>query len=541
MEIRTNTSQTALNNLLLSYSDGKESEKFEINTRKPAGFWENKDNYLAEAKKIAEKYGGKLPPLQQLQKDRYFGIINAAHYHHGGLIKLRTTLGEKLKKSPNGHWTWERVTKELKIIAKELGHFPGQKDLTDRKRNDLNIAISRKHGGLLAVRKKLGYPDREEKPAGYWQNWNNFEKEIRSYMKDNETIPSENEFQRKGINSIETAIQYHGGRTEVRKRLGLSPSTRKPSEYWQNIENVRAEIKKIMHDEKLTTFPEYHYFRRLGHKGLLSAINVYHRGIIQVRNDMGFDLIIKRKSYWKKRENVIKEVNEFLKKHNLKRIPCYTKMQNLGSGNLSSAIMKYHGGFRALRESLGEEQLQRPNGVWKDLEYTLKETKGIMEEEGWEVLPGCQILTDKKYGGLNHAITKYHGGFRAFRVVLEKYLTHKTKNINIDTLLKEYVLDNQKRINERSLTYKSKKNDPKPKGFWNIWENVENEMRNISSELGFFPTYKDLKLSHLGLLNAVNKYYGGLVSVKERIGYVESPINPLESILESYIGGQHEN
>jgi hypothetical protein len=54
------------------------------------------------------------------------------------------------------NWTDESVHTEVAKIAEGLGHFPSKQELTDLKRNDLAVQVSRR-GGYLAWAQKTGF------------------------------------------------------------------------------------------------------------------------------------------------------------------------------------------------------------------------------------------------------------------------------------------------------------------------------------------------------------------------------------------------
>lgn len=60
----------------------------------------------------------------------------------------------------------------------------------------------------------------------------------------------------------------------------------------------------------------------------------------------------------------------------------------------------------------------------------------------------------------------------------------------------------------------------KPKGYWENWENVEEELLEVIEELGDFPTSKQLRdMGNSSLAHAASKYHGSLREIKVEMGF----------------------
>jgi hypothetical protein len=320
---------------------------------RPVGYWRVRENILAEARKAAIENGGKLPSTQQLQRTGYSCLVNGATSYYGGINNLRIMLGEKPDKVSNGYWdNWEIVSAELIQIANQLGHFPTQKELSSLGRNDISIAISKKHGGLLLARKRLGFSEKKEKPSGYWEDWNNFEREMGPVVERLGRLPNKRESKELGITSGYCAIyDYYGGATKVRKRLGMGRESRKTKGYWQDKKNVIKEIRKIMRARKLVEVPSLTELRVWGYNGLSSSISEYHGGFIKLITEMGYESRTKPSGYWQDFENVRKALEIIIEQFG--HFPTQREIQQSGYHGLSNAIYKWYGGSLAVKERLG--------------------------------------------------------------------------------------------------------------------------------------------------------------------------------------------
>ena len=67
------------------------------------------------------------------------------------------------------------------------------------------------------------------KPAGYWEKWENIEKELgRAIKKNRGAFPSRRELREMGFGGLVYGIErYHGGLPAARERIGYHEAIRK--------------------------------------------------------------------------------------------------------------------------------------------------------------------------------------------------------------------------------------------------------------------------------------------------------------------------
>lgn len=63
-------------------------------------------------------------------------------------------------------------------------------------------------------------------------------------------------------------------------------------------------------------------------------------------------------NYWKNWENTKKELEEAIKENNGK-FPTQKKLYEMGRSDLANGIIRYHGGFPAVREKIGYNEQVR--------------------------------------------------------------------------------------------------------------------------------------------------------------------------------------
>ena len=284
----------------------------------------------------------------------------------------------------------------------------------------------------------------------------------------------------------------------------------------------------------------------------------------------------KHMGYWSNEENLLKEVYSIMDNHRLIRFPGEKKLRKMGYFSFCKAASKLYGGMREFRESIGQEQLKRDNGLLEDLEYVIKKINSIITENKLESLPTDVKLRELGYSSLSYAISKYHGGFSRFRELLGEHPREIPKGQWKDfEFVKKYVLKFQEKNNLDSLPGKDRmrklghsslmsainryhgglrvfrdkigqKQKIMPFGSWQDLDFVINYSQNIIKEhkREILPTFKELcALGYSSLAVAISKYHGGFPIFRqllnERLGIPSNQVR-LEKILDQYIGGQDE-
>jgi hypothetical protein len=159
-----------------------------------------------------------LPSKVWLLANSHSSISNAIQQYHGGFIAVRQRLKQKLLRKNNGYWkVWKNYNEEMQDIVDTLGHFPTQTELSDLGRNDLIISATRRWMGLGNVRKKMGY-ESIRKPKNYW-SWENMRDELKKLVSTLGYFPSQIEFKKMNLDSLNGAINRHGGMVKVQHRL----------------------------------------------------------------------------------------------------------------------------------------------------------------------------------------------------------------------------------------------------------------------------------------------------------------------------------
>ena len=277
------------------------------------------------------------------------------------------------------------------------------------------------------------------KPNGYWQNQDNIMIELERTMAENkdERVPVWKVLIERGEFGLIYAIQkYAGGFHKIREKF--DETTKKPKDYWINLENVKREISQTMEfyqDEKLPTHEE---FNRRGLSSLASAISNYHGGFPTFRRRMLEDSR-KPNNYWREEENVIREMEETMKEHKDFEMPSQKELALRGLSSLSAAITKYHGGISNFRSKIDGLIKSKPRGYWKDPSNALAEARILLDAYELKELPSQGFLYENGHSDLSNSISKHHGGFPLFREKLKEHMGLETEPDPLGSLLEEYV------------------------------------------------------------------------------------------------------
>ena len=293
----------------------------------------------------------------------------------------RERIGWKIEQKPKGYWKkWENVESELEeAIEENNGEFPTHRLLKKTGKSSLSMAICKYHKGFNVAMTRMGF-DSSRKPNGYWKKWENVEAELKQAIEDNDgEFPTQIRLYEMGRSSLNYAIRtinHHNGVDMVRKRMGFSFGNKKPNGYWKKWENVERELEEAI-EENNGEFPTQTRLYEMGKSSLVTAITRDYMGLEKVRERMGFDSGRKPKGYWKKWENVERELEEVMEQEG--EIPTQKRLRDLGKSSLGVAITKYHGGINSVRERMGFGENDNIN----HLEIILKGyVEGMVKVEG---------------------------------------------------------------------------------------------------------------------------------------------------------------
>ena len=189
------------------------------------------------------------------------------------------------------------------------------------------------------------------------------------------------------INSIMT---YHGGFHEVRIKLGEEPlrargadppikkkktanRKRKTAQErrfgWKNLEYCISYATSLKDYNGWDCLPGSDRLDEMGQSSFVAAIYRYQGGFLKFRRELGEIVEEPEETKWKNRKFVYKAARSFLRKYGFEELPSQTKIEELGSVNLASAIRNYFGGILKFRKymSLREKHKFLSDGSLENL------------------------------------------------------------------------------------------------------------------------------------------------------------------------------
>jgi len=338
--------------------------------------WENIEPIL---RKIIAENNGDLPSSGWLKKNGYGYVTYAIYEYYGKFHAVRERLGlvPRHKKNNNPLAQWENLDPILRKLVKKHGDLPGGYSLNKKGLGNVVSAIHEYHGGFKAVREKLGLEQKVRVGADSLEHWKNVKPILKKLVKKHGDLPSDTWLRENGRNDVSIAIhRYHNGFPAVREKLGLAQKGRFGKDALRHWENLEPILKKLITEHG--DLPSSGWFKNNGQSSLAAAIVRHNGGFSAVRKKLGLEPMrkvgVESPRHWENLEPVLKKIIE--KHGDLPSAGWF--IQNKLSG-LSSAIIKYHGGFPAVREKL------RSLGILKDIESDAQifaKLKGAMGAEG---------------------------------------------------------------------------------------------------------------------------------------------------------------
>lgn len=363
-------------NANLYYSGGFSAiqEKFDQQSdRKEKGFWEDPANILNEARSAISN--GVVFTQKELAKAGLSSLGSAISiYYPGGMRGIRQEIGLDQLRVPRGYWQDE---KNIENEAKEFINKGGKLSETALKKGNLSslaAAIGTNyHGGIKALREKLGEVQELQRPRGYWKDTSRIEEHARLFLQE-EGVLTTYLLNQKGKSYLLHAIQkyYPGGMRELQKKVGLEPRYN-PVGYW-TAETVEDEARKFFEEHGDLTSA---LMTMEGRTDLVGGIqHNYEGGFTALKEKLGVTTNFVTRGYWTE-ETIEKEARKFLNEHGDIN---HVLMRVDGKNGLASAIQRhYRGGMRSLRSKL-------------DMSSHLEIVSQVSPDEADEMMRGLEVL-----------------------------------------------------------------------------------------------------------------------------------------------------
>jgi len=315
--------------------------------QKPQGYWKVKENVDRDLASVIEQLG-RFPKLKDFRDLRKTSLATATRTHYGNIADARAAFGFTGGRKPNGYWTEEKTLEELKPIVDELKRFPTLRELVERKRQDLHMAIS-KNGGqnhfkrLLGITVKINYIQR-------YADFKNVELDLRKIITDLGYVPSSEELSKIHSPLTNAIYKFHGSYIKVKERLGFVPKPHKES-FWNNRVNLYPIIDQLVETHELSEHISQEELEPVADEYLHDAIVQIHGGYEEFLKMYKKRVEKKKPGFWKNKTRVKEMVEDLIERFG--EIPSVCELEELELGGLVIAIRSYHGGIEKVREEFG--------------------------------------------------------------------------------------------------------------------------------------------------------------------------------------------
>lgn len=281
------------------------------------------------------------------------------------------------------------------------------------------------------------------KPHGYWKNIDSVKKELEPIIRNLGRFPRAEELKDLNHALLRGILNHHGGLRNLKIVLGYRDD-RNERGYWLILENAKREYKGL--GEQLGRTPSTDDLRK--HlPGLLSAVSKHYGGIRAFRELIGYSAVslTQPMGYWQDYNNVEAHLREFIKQQG--HFPTRADLLGSGLSGLATAIERYHGGFRVVRERLGYESIIKPDDYWKDIENVKRHIEKTREELGH--FPSWEDLLQRGEYSLAVSINRYHGGFSELKKAMDVDLNTSALEMRVKQILDELLCDDEHIDNAR--------------------------------------------------------------------------------------------
>lgn len=316
-------------------------------------------------------------------------------------------------RTPMGHWRdFANVEARLRQVMNQLGRFPLMKDLKDLGLSGLASGVQDYHGGLAAVRRRMGVEE-DRAARGEWMDRKNVERVLLEVKKQVGRFPTAGDLKRRGYHGLVAAIgSYHGGFPALRESMGMELYAQRHG-YWGEFSNVRAVLEALQ--QKLGRFPTEKDLREAKRTSVLSAIQKHHGGMAAVCAKMGVEARERPKGYWKVFAHVEEAIEGFVVTHG--HFPTQKELSDAGLSSVAMAAVKYHGKLSGVRVRMGYIPVTDDHlAVSADILAQIVPTLGVSPAHLWHIMKQRWTRRD-----LDTAIVEYSadGSLTRFRSLID--------------------------------------------------------------------------------------------------------------------------
>lgn len=203
----------------------------------------------------------------------------------------------------------------------------------------------------------------------------------------------------------------------------------------------RQGLLKIMSDEELFIYVEKNYGRMNLTEFHKAEGGLYH----ELKERRMLKKLTDEKILLRKSQKFTGQGNEQLIETIRKKYQGKSLMEFIDSSQgLYDLALKRRLINRLVEEGVLKREIVKKNS-WKSIKYSFEQAEKFMHEHPeFEYLPQSEILRTYGYSSLTWSISKYHGGFPAFREKLRKYMGQSSEKSELESLIREYISGGEK-------------------------------------------------------------------------------------------------
>ncbi|MDO8508091.1 MAG: hypothetical protein Q7S27_00235 [Nanoarchaeota archaeon] len=400
--MKNKTQSINLEKILQAYANGTTPDGLEIDNtiRKPMGYWRDFQHVKTTLEEL-EKILGHFPNQREMSEKGYTSLPSALNKYHGGLNKVAESLGKLTQQRARGYWKPSLVKSLCQNFAEEYGHFPSNKELHNRDDKYKGLMSGiNKYGGIGRIKRLLKI-EPGKKPNDYWSEARVLT-EARKIVRKLGTLPTQKQLINLGYSNFVGAVANYSSFIEIRRTLGLELNKVEDG-YWTE-KKILSECKKLV--ERLGDLPTKDGLQDLKLGALAGQIEK-QGGYPYFREKLGLTLRKRQNRYWSK-DNTYAKARELYEKFGT--LPSWNKLEEMQLGTLPNAAREHFGGLVKLRNLLQEEFGDVQEDPLKDMKYLQEEIKKVQEKHKLKKFPGYQTLNRLGYSQIISAIKRYHGG-----------------------------------------------------------------------------------------------------------------------------------
>ncbi|RSL29307.1 hypothetical protein D7Z54_31895 [Salibacterium salarium] len=448
-------------------------------------------SYLKDKKNIYDEIYQLINKLRRVPVIKDFKDNNKSYvlayiycYHKTTYNKILHDISIEPKNKENGYWKKKvNIYNTFFKIIIEKGFLPSSRELRNNTEYcTFAYAINKYHGGFHSFRSELGLPQ-FKKEKGYWQNDQNALEELKPVIDQYGYIPKL--LRNLGLGDLEGGLLNFGGVFAFAQKHNL-PLENKciPSTFFNDKKKLDTHIFELI--KKLGGFPSSKELTYLGEYAVKYRLCKMYGSIAAAKKEYGFmDTTIVANDGHACDSFAEKIVDDFLDSY---EIPHTRNVKNFLSNGVV-AVPDFMITNTVIIEVLMCDYRDNLKGNKTYLNYTkryLLKREAYLEKQ-FEII---EIFPDD--------LKNFNSLYKKLLPLIKKYKKTHIDKVSVNIPLTRY--------------------ERRPPGYWQSFENVEQELRPICEDLSRMPTRKELSERGLNsVIRGVVRYHHSFKDVAKKM------------------------